>query len=123
MSEQTSPQMQTGGFVIPEWTLGWRMQRAMAHAGLQTAEIADEIGVSRSTVSRWINDNGTPPRAGFVKLWAMRCGVPYEWLVSGDVPTTHPDDHGSGMTRRYEANVVEAPFGQRRDLHVLAPTG
>jgi transcriptional regulator with XRE-family HTH domain len=76
MSEQTTTE-------IPEWTLGWRMQRALAHADLQTTQIAAEIGVSRSTVSAWLNDRGAEPRIGYLKLWAMRCGVSLEWLLSG----------------------------------------
>lgn len=68
---------------IPEWTLGWRLQRALAHAGVSVEAIAVEIGVSRSTVSRWMNDRGAEPRAGYIKLWALRCGVPYEWLRTG----------------------------------------
>ena len=70
---------------IPEWTLGWRLQRALAHAGVSVEEMADEIGVSRSTVSRWLNDRGTPPRIGYVKLWALRTGCSLEWVL-GWVP-------------------------------------
>ena len=70
---------------IPEWTLGWRLQRALAHAGVSVEEMADEIGVSRSTVSRWLNDRGTPPRIGYLKLWALRTGVSWEWVL-GRIP-------------------------------------
>ena len=70
---------------IPEWTLGWRLQRALAHAGVSAEEMADEIGVSRTTVSRWMNDRGTPPRIGYVRLWAMRTGCSLEWVL-GRVP-------------------------------------
>lgn len=76
---------------IPAWTLGWRLQRALAHAGISVQGMANELDVSRSTISRWINDNGTPPRSGFVKLWALRTGVPYEWLAEGvERPDTDP---------------------------------
>ena len=29
---------------VPEWTLGWRMQRALAHAEMTTAEMAEDLG-------------------------------------------------------------------------------
>ena len=77
--------METTDVAIPEWTLGWRLQRAMVHAGLQIDDMAAELGVSRSTISRFLNDNGGPPRSGYVKLWALRTGVPLEWLLNGDV--------------------------------------
>ena len=67
---------------IPEWTLGWRLQRSLAHAGISIDDMAKEIGVSRQTISRWVNDH-SDPRIGFLKLWALRTGVPLEWLVSG----------------------------------------
>lgn len=71
----------------PEWTLGWRMRRALAHADLQIEDMAAELGVGRTTVSRWLNDHGGRPRIGYLKLWAMRCGVPLEWLTTGNVRT------------------------------------
>lgn len=67
---------------VPVWTLGWRMQRSLAHAGIGIDDISEELGVSRSTVSRWVNDHARP-RIGYLKLWAMRCGVPLPWLVDG----------------------------------------
>jgi transcriptional regulator with XRE-family HTH domain len=44
--------------------------------------MAEELGVSRQTVSRWLNEHGQP-RVGYLKLWAMRTGVPLGWLQSG----------------------------------------
>ena len=76
---------QTG--IVPDWTLGWRMQRALAHADVSVEQMGEELGVSRSTVSRWLNDRGGPPRIGYLKLWALRTGVPLEWLVTGGVRT------------------------------------
>jgi transcriptional regulator with XRE-family HTH domain len=67
--------------VVPDWTLGWRLKRALAHADLTIEEMAAELGVSRSTISGWINEHGAEPRIGYLKLWAMRTGVPFEWLT------------------------------------------
>ena len=70
---------------VPDWTLGWRMKRALAHADLTIEDMAAELGVSRSTASGWVNDRGAEPRVGYLKLWALRTGVPFEWLISGRV--------------------------------------
>lgn len=69
---------------VPAWTLGWRMRRALAYADVAVEDIAEELGVVRGTISRWINDRGAPPRPIFLRHWALRTGVSYEWLVSGD---------------------------------------
>jgi len=75
---------------VPEWTLGWRLQRALHHAGMQTDQMAAELGLSRGTVSRWLNDRGAPPKLGYIKVWAMRCGVPLEWLITGESSANEP---------------------------------
>ena len=73
--------------MVPDWTLGWRMKRALAHAGIGIEDMAAELGVSRSTISGGVNDHGAEPRVGYLKLWALRTGVPLEWLVGGGVRT------------------------------------
>ena len=68
---------------IPEWTLPWRLQRSLAHGSVSIDGMAAELGVSRQSVSRWLNGHGQP-RIGYLKLWAMRCGVPFSWLTEGE---------------------------------------
>ena len=80
---------------VPEWTLCWRLQRSLAYAALSVEQIAGELGVSRSSVSRWLNDRAQP-RTAYLKVWALRCGVPYTWLRYGTVP---PDKDGSNIAR------------------------
>src|SRR5258708_6520569 len=73
---------------IPEWTLGWRLARALGYAGVSVEEMAEELGVSRSTVSRWMNDRGAPPRVGYVKLWCQRTGTNLEWVLDRQLVLT-----------------------------------
>jgi transcriptional regulator with XRE-family HTH domain len=80
---------------IPEWTLGWRLKRSLAYAGISVEQMSDYLGVSRSSVSRWLNDRDEP-RSGFLRVWALRCGVPYTWLRDGTIP---PDGMGSIIAR------------------------
>lgn len=84
---------------IPQLTLGWRLQMALAHAGVSVQEMAGGLGVSRSTVSRWIHDDGAPPRAAFVKQWALATGVPLVWLETGNAPARPEPDGGKWAHR------------------------
>jgi transcriptional regulator with XRE-family HTH domain len=65
----------------PEWDLADRMRKALRGAGITAEDIAADLGVHRATVSRWLNGRGSPPRAIYLKEWAMRTGVPFEWLT------------------------------------------
>jgi transcriptional regulator with XRE-family HTH domain len=81
--------------VIPPWTQGWRLQRSLAHAGMTTEDMADELGVARSTVSRWCNDKGRPTK-GYLKLWALRTGVPLAWLMGDGLPRVDSNHQPAG---------------------------
>jgi len=78
MSEPT-----TTSPVVPDWTRGWRLRRALEYAGIGVAEMADELGVSRQTLTRWMHNDGVPIRSVYLKQWALRCGVPLEWITEG----------------------------------------
>jgi len=73
---------------IPAWTLGWKLKRALDHAGLSAQEMAAELGVHVGTVSRWMNDRETPRRA-YVMAWALRCGVSFGWLTEDEPTIAH----------------------------------
>ncbi len=76
--------------LVPAWTLGWRLQRALDFGHVKAGEMAEELEVTRGTISRWMHDGGKPPKAVYLRQWATRCGVPFEWLRDGD--------QGSGAT-------------------------
>lgn len=79
MSEQT-----TAGAAVPQWDLADRMQKALRHAGVGVQEMADYLGVGRNTVSTWTHGRIRPSKQT-LRLWALRCGVSYDWLVTGMV--------------------------------------
>ncbi len=91
---------------IPVLTLGWRMLMALRHAGVSMHDMAEELGVTRETCSRWSHDKGAPPRAAFVKMWALRTGVPYRWIAYGDAGSPRPtmSDGGSALCARRDSN-------------------
>lgn len=68
---------------IPRWTVRDRLRKAREHAALQQGELAERIGVGRSTISNY-EAGVTEPKRPILLSWAMATGVPLEWLVSGD---------------------------------------
>ena len=98
---------------IPELTLGWRLQMALGQAGMTVQDMADELGMSRTSLSRWLNDRGTPPRAAFVRLWAQRCAVPYEWLMNGKTPAHSVD--GGHVLPHLDSNQEPSDLRSRTD--------
>jgi len=74
---------------VPEWDVADRMRKALRHADVGVQEIADYLGVSRNTVSNWINGR-IRPGVRDVRLWALRTGVPYYWLCHASLtPCAH----------------------------------
>ena len=104
-------QPETPAGEVPEWTIGWRLQRALAHAGIQAGDIAIELGVSRATVSRWLNDRGdTPLRWAYIDRWAQLTGVPALWLCHGDLKPCGPR---LTLVRDVSAGQARSNFMQR----------
>jgi len=74
-----------------------RMRKALKTAGVSVKEMADYLGVARETISTWINGRHEPSKA-HVMLWALRTGVPYEWIATGCTPrdlNPEPTDLGT----------------------------
>lgn len=78
---------------IPTWDTADRMKKALREADLGVQEIAEYLGVSRNTVSTWINGRIEPSKQT-LRLWAMKTGVPFDWL------TDEADPSGRGGHRR-----------------------
>lgn len=89
MSEQT----------IPTWTLGWRLKRSLDWANLSAQAMADEFGVDRGTISRWMSDR-SPVRDIYLRVWAEKCGVPVDWLRNGGGTLTDAPTGQGVRTRR-----------------------
>lgn len=107
--------MDANTLTVPTWTLGWRLRRALEHANISVQDMARELGVDRRTVSTWANDRRKPSRANLV-VWALRTGVPLEWLERGDDPDLDANGMAGKPTRRYlPFSVTRArPFAQVR---------
>jgi len=85
-------QVGVGTGVVPEWEKRHRLIRAREWAGLEQAELARELGVSRNTVSN-AERGRSEPRRSLVMAWAMRTGVDLRWLETGQAgPSSTPPD-------------------------------
>lgn len=58
------------------------MRKAREAAGVGSAEMAAELGVEPGSISRW-ERRGFKPRRQTLLAYALRCGVPIEWLEHG----------------------------------------
>jgi len=59
-----------------------RMRKSLRVSGYTVHDMAEYLGVTRGTVSTWINGH-VEPSVQTLMLWAMQTGVPYEWLTGG----------------------------------------
>jgi transcriptional regulator with XRE-family HTH domain len=82
------------------------MRKALQHSDTGIQEMADYLGVSRNSASNWINDRITP-KTQTMRLWALRTGVPLEWLLTGETPMewgggdSNPEPDVSGVEGDY----------------------
>lgn len=87
-----STQTDHGG--VPAFQLKHRLSLALEIAELKPEDIAVELGLAATTVRNYLAGRTSPKRAVLV-AWALRCGVPIDWLAEGVIPQTPPDDGGS----------------------------
>lgn len=88
--------------------MGDRLRKARELTGLDQADFAAEIGVSRNTVGNAETD-AVKVREITVRAWAMRTGVPVAWLQTGRPPETAPDGGGGiSVTSAYRLLAVAA---------------
>ena len=67
---------------IPVWDTADRMRKALRDSGASVSMVADYLGVSRTSVSNWINGR-VEPGTQTLRLWAGFTGVSFRWLCHG----------------------------------------
>lgn len=60
-----------------------RMGLALEYGSVSINEMARHLGASRTTISNYLHGRTQPRRADLI-AWAMKCGVPFAWLVGDD---------------------------------------
>lgn len=64
----------------PRWRLQDRLQRSLDEADISSKDMAEQLFVSRSTLSNYLNGR-TKPTATTLMAWASLTGVPFGWLT------------------------------------------
>lgn len=95
---------------IPQWDLADRMAKALRESRMSVQQMADYLEVHRNTVSAWLHGR-TPPSSQTVRLWALRTGVPYDWVRDGAGPDeTGPDGDGGGAVESHLGESNSRPI-------------
>ena len=67
---------------VPQWTVTDRLIKAREAEHLTQHDMAERFGVNTKTIGRW--ERGLVSMKGYqVQAWAMACGVPVAWLLTG----------------------------------------
>lgn len=69
---------------VPEFDIHDRLRKARELSGLDRAALADEIGVSRNTIGNYEGRATSHLKPIVLRQWALRTGVPYQWLLTGE---------------------------------------
>lgn len=94
---------------IPTIEVRHRLRIAREFAGLDQEQLAERMEVVRSTISNAETGKVKPSRST-IRNWALCCGVPREWILTGSPPDT--DGGGGG-----------GPGGNFRSWDYMAQTG
>ena len=82
-----------------------RMRKAIQVRDLSIAEMAEYLDVSRQGVGTWLGGRRRPSTQT-LRLWALRTGVPYEWLTTGECPGQDSNLQPTGWV---DAQVIAFP--------------
>ncbi len=83
--------MTTAAVTKPEWAI--RIKRLLKKLGLSQSELADRLGVSPPTMTRWIKGTHEPTSAAYIAIGNL-AGAPegiYFWERAGIDPQRFPD--------------------------------
>ncbi len=91
-------------YTVPQFEARHRLALALEAADVEPEDMAQALGVSRTTVYNYMAGTRNP-KLGMVKQWALRCSVPWQWIVTGELP----DEDDGGVTQavslRYPGDI------------------
>lgn len=77
---------------VPDFQMRHRLQLAREHAGYDRDQLATAMEVSRNSIYNAESGRVTP-RKIMLNAWALACGVPVDWIITGQ-----PPQNGGGPT-------------------------
>lgn len=77
------------------FTFADRLGKALHVSGVSTQEMADALGVTRTTITNYTSGRTKPSKLQ-IKEWAFKTGAPIEWLINGIDPTENPHQTPGG---------------------------
>lgn len=83
--------------LAPQFGLKHRLALALEVACLDRDQMAAELGVHKNTITNYMRGHTVPSR-GVLIAWALRTGVPFEWLLTGHLAEGGPGQ-GTSMAR------------------------
>src|SRR4051812_9001888 len=95
---------------IPQFEMRHRLQLALEYGNVSVTEMAETLDASRTTVSNYLHGR-TKPRRPDLAMWALKCGVPLEWLVTGHTVVEAMPVAGQGAKVRKKAAPRRAADG------------
>ena len=123
---------------VPDFEMRHRLQLARESAGLRRDELAARMEVSRNSIIN-AETGRTTPRKLMLNAWALACGVPVSWIITGEPPANNPDgggailrtsDYQTGMRRRNQqtptnGSLKKLPKTQKytTGFDLIKPTG
>jgi transcriptional regulator with XRE-family HTH domain len=93
---------------VPTFEMRHRLALALEAADVSNEQMADEVGKSVTTIRNYLSGRTHPGRA-VVVTWALRCGVPFDWLAYG-IEADDPRDPSEQVKQSFPWDYDEPRF-------------
>lgn len=97
---------------LPEFEMRHRMELALEYGSVTVSTMARHLGISRTTVSNYLHGRTQPRRSDLI-AWALRCGVPFDWLVGVDSDHVLDEEATPAPRAQAEAKAKAQPKQNR----------
>lgn len=86
------------------------MAKARTFAGLGVQAMADELGLTRSTIRDYEHDV-RPPKRALILAYAMRCNVDQQWIEDGEPGVVDRRSYKASDMRRSKRACIGGQAG------------